>query len=143
MHHQMRIPFVPRPDILDPIAVVGSGPVAVALAQRLLRLADEALHELRGAAGDDVLVVLGATDALPWVDGVNYLGRDPNAPRLLLPTTIRPAIAADAFERAIARHAAALPGPWAVLPDARRVFSVMHAGPIDRNILGRWVEAHP
>jgi hypothetical protein len=143
MHHQMRIPFVPRPDILDPIAVVGSGLVAVALAQRLQRLADEALHQLRGAAGDDVLVVLGAADALPWVDGVNYLGRDPAAPRLLLPTTVRPAVAADAFERAIARHVAALPGPWAVLPDLRRVFSVMHAGPIDRDVLGRWVEAHP
>ena len=142
MHQQMRIPFVPRPDILDPIAVVGSGSVAAALAQRLLQLADEPLHELRGAAGDDVLVVLGAADRLPWVDGVKYLGRDPNAPRLLLPTTVRPAIATDAFERAIARHVGALPGPWAVLPDVRRVFSVMHAGPIDRDVLSRWVEAH-
>ena len=111
----MRIAFVARPDVLDPIAVVGLGRVAGALARRLLRLGDESLHELRGAAGDDVLVVLGATEALPWVDGVNYLGRDPHAPRLLLPTMVRPAIAADAFERAIARHAAALPSPWAVV----------------------------
>ena len=111
-----------------------------------MRLGDEPLHELRGAAGDDVLVVLGATEVLPWVDGVNYLGRDPDAPRLLLPTMVRPAIAADAFERAIARHAAALlgaSGPWAVLHDARRVFSIADAGPIDRDLLGRWLEAHP
>ena len=42
------------------------------------------------------VVVLGATEALPWVDGVNYLGRDPDAPRLLLPTMLRPAVAVDA-----------------------------------------------
>ena len=139
----MRIPFVARPDVLDPIAVVGLGRVAGALARRLMQLGDEPLHALRGAAGDDVLVVLGATEVLPWVDGVNYLGRDPNAPRLLLPTMVRPAIAADAFERAIARHAAALPSPWAVLHDARRLFSIADAGPIDRDLLGRWLEAHP
>jgi hypothetical protein len=143
----MRIPFVARSDVLDPIAVVGLGRVAGALARRLMQLGDEPLHALRGAAGDDMLVVLGATEALPWVDGVNYLGRDPDAPRLLLPTMVRPAVAADAFERAIARHAAALPsalsGPWAVLHDARRVFSIAHAGPIDRDLLDRWSEAHP
>jgi hypothetical protein len=139
----MRIPFVPRPDVLDPVAVVGLGPVARALARRLLRRGEEGLGALRGAAGDDVLVVLGAAEALPWVDGVNYLGRDPGAPRLLLPTMVRPAVAADAFERAIARHAAVLPSPWAVLPDARRVFSIAHADPIDRALLGRWLEAHP
>ena len=65
----MRIPFVARPDVLDPIAVVGLGRVAGALARRLLLLGDEPLHEVRGAAGGDVLVVLGATDVLPWVDG--------------------------------------------------------------------------
>jgi hypothetical protein len=139
----MRIPFVTRRDVLDPIAVVGLGRVAGALARRLMQLDDEPLHALRSAAGDDVLVVLGATEALPWVDGVHYLGRDPDAPRLLLPTMVRPAVAADAFERAIARHAAALPSPWAVLHDARRVFSIAHAGPIDRDLLGRWSETHP
>ena len=139
----MRIPFVPRPDVLDPAAAVGLGPVARALARRLLRLGEEALSALRGAAGDDVLVVLGAAETLPWVDGVAYLGRDPGAPRLLLPTTSRPAVAADTFEQAIARHAAALASPWAVLPDARRVFSVAQADPIDRALLGRWLEAHP
>jgi MoxR-vWA-beta-propeller ternary system domain bpX5 len=139
----MRIPFVPRPDVLDPIAVVGLGRVAGALARRLLQLEDEPLHGLRGAAGDDLVVVLGAVEALPWVDGVNYLGRDPSAPRLLLPTMLRPAVAADVFERAVARHAAALPSPWAVLPHARRIFSGVHAGPIDRDLLGRWSEAHP
>jgi hypothetical protein len=139
----MRIPFVPRADILDPIAVVALGRVAGALARRLLRLGDEPLHGLRGAAGDDVLLVLGATEALPWVDGVNYLGRDPAAPRLLLPTMLRPAIAADVFERAIERHVGRLPSPWALLHDARLVFSAAHAGPIDRDVLGRWAEAHP
>jgi hypothetical protein len=139
----MRIPFVPRADILDPVAVVGLGRVAGALASRLLQLGDEPLHELRGAAGANVLVALGATEALPWVDGAIYLGRDADAPRLLLPTMVRPAVAADLYERAIARHATPLPGPWAILHNVSRVFSVASAVPIDRDFLCRWLEEHP
>jgi hypothetical protein len=30
-----------------------------------------------------------------------------------------------------------------VLHDARRLFSIADAGPIDRDLLGRWLEAHP
>ena len=33
----------------------------------------------------DLPTMLGAAEALPWVDGVIYLGRDPRAPSLLLP----------------------------------------------------------
>lgn len=137
----MRIPFVLRQDRLEPIAVVGLGAVARNLARRLLELDDAALHELRGTGGQKLLVVLGAPEVLPWVDGVTYLGRDPGATRLLIPTMMRPAIAVDAFERAIAHHVAPLPSPWAVLPDARLLFSTAQSGAIDRELLGRWLEA--
>lgn len=143
----MRITFSPRAEILDPVAVAGVGRAARALAGRLLRLADEQLRELRGAAGDDLLVVLGETSSLPWADGVAYLGRDPDAPRLLVPTMVRPDLALDVLERAIARHAATLPstlpGPWAVLVSPPQLFSVAHAVAIERDRLQAWLEAHP
>jgi hypothetical protein len=143
----MRITFSPRPDILDPVAVAGVGRPARALANRLLRLTDARLQELRGAAGGDLLVVLGETSALPWADGVAYLGRDPDAPRLLVPTMVRPDIALDVLERAIAGRAAALPSrlpsPWAMLLAPPRMFSVAHAAAIERDLLHAWLEAHP
>jgi len=143
----MRITFSPRADVLDPVAVAGFGRAARALANRLLRLTDERLRELRGAAGDDVLVVLGETGSLPWADGVAYLGRDPDAPRLLVPTTVRPDIGLDVLERVIARRAAVLPSrlpsPWAVLVSPPQLFSVAHAAAIERDRLHAWLEAHP
>lgn len=135
--------FSPRSDILDPLAVVGVGPVARALADRLLRLTDDQLLGLRGLVGDDLLLVLGQTEALPWVDGVEYLGRDPGAPRLLIPAMLRPVVALDVFERAIARHASTIASPWAVLVSPARLISVADARPIERRLLEAWLGAKP
>ena len=131
----------PRSDVLEPIAVVGIEQVARALAERLLAMDDERLSALRGVAAKGLLLALGEGDALPWVDGVTYLGRDPGAPSLLLPTTLRPAMALDLFERAIARHASGLERPLAVLPSPPRVLSVAKARPIERAIVRAWLEA--
>ncbi len=89
----------PREAPLAPCAVAGSGPAARALARRA------AGRRLDGVAGDDVIVLLGDADALPWADGVVYLGRDARAPSLLLPTALEPAWPVALFERALlARH---------------------------------------
>jgi hypothetical protein len=136
----VRIAFSPRDEILDPIAVAGIGAAAFALARRLLALEDDRLRELRGAAGDGILIALGETASLPWAEGVIYLGREPDAPRLLVPTMLRPGIAADVFERAIARHVAPLPGPWVILASPPSVFSVADASAIDRDKLLKWLD---
>jgi hypothetical protein len=139
----MRITFSPRDDIRDPAAVAGLGPAAQALAARLMLLNDDQLAKLRGCAGRGIVAVLGEAKDLPWGDGVTYLGRDPDAPRLLIPTMLRPSVAMDVFERAIARRAAALSGPWAVLANPLRLFSVADAAILSRGHLIRWLEAHP
>jgi hypothetical protein len=137
------IVFAPRTDTLDPVAVIGTGPVARALAQRLLRLPDAALAALRGVAGDGLVALIGEAAALPWVDGVVYLGRDADAPRLLLPTTLRPAVAVEVFERAIARQAGKLASPWAVLVAPPRVIPLADARPVERAHVHRWLGAPP
>jgi hypothetical protein len=133
------VTFAPRADTLEPAAVIGTGPVARALAQRLLRLPDGDLAALRGVAGDGLIALMGDADALPWADGVTYLGRDADAPRLLLPTTLRPAVALDVFERAIARHARKVASPWAVLVAPPRVISLADARPVERAHLLHWL----
>jgi len=132
------IAFVSRPLPLEAVAVSGIGEVARRLAQRLLQLSNTDLSALRGVVGSEVLIVLGPATSLPWVDGVAYLGHDPAAPRLLLPTMLRPTVATDIFERAVLRRAPG-PGPlavlWAAVP---RIVSVAEALPIDHDRLLAW-----
>jgi hypothetical protein len=137
------VTFVPRAGSLDPVAVIATGPVARALAHRLLRLADADLAALRGVAGDGLIALMGDAASLPWVDGVVYLGRDAEAPRLLLPTTLRPTMAADVFERAIARHALRQASPWAIVAAPPRVVPLADALPVERAYVLRWLGVPP
>ena len=83
---------------LAPAAVLGLGPTARALGRRLLARPD--LGGLTAVAGDDLLLVIGEGD-LPWADGVTYLGREPEAPGLLVPTWARPPVSPTLLARAL------------------------------------------
>lgn len=119
---------------LSPSAALGLGPVATALGERLERLSDGELGQLEAAAGSEALLVLGAAEALPWVDGVIYLGRDPRAPSLLLPTAVEPAMHPVLIESAIARQFAG-PGLVAVVDSPPRLVRVEAPRALDRRRL--------
>lgn len=123
---------------LAPAGVAATGAVAVALGRRLLDASDEALSALLDVAGRGVLVVLGESDALPWVDGVVYLGMDSRARSLLLPTTLEPAEPLELVERAIAARFAGV-SRMAVLPQQGIVVPVASARRIARDALERWL----
>jgi hypothetical protein len=94
------------------------GEVARRLAARL-----EGSRHLRGVVGPGFLVVLG--EPLPWVEGLDHLGRDPGAPLVWWPTRLEPDLPAELVARAVARQAdIALPAvitPWLLVPlDAAR-----------------------
>ncbi len=135
----MRVAFVPRTLPLSPVAAAGAGPVALRLGERLLAMEDRHLAALRGAAGADVLVILGEAESLPWVEGIAYLGHDSSAPRLLLPTTLAPDVPAAVFERALFAGAPAETGPLAVLASPRRVVPAGLARRVERALLERWL----
>jgi hypothetical protein len=119
----------PRQAPLAPRAVAAWGPAARALARKA---ADRGLS---GVAGDDVLVLLGEAEALPWADGVVYLGRDERAPALLLPTALEPDAPPELFERALlARHRET---PLAVFD--RWIVPVGAARPVERDRLAAWL----
>lgn len=132
----MRIAWQPREVPLVPRAAVARGVAARALARRLAALHDAALAGLSGVAGDDLIAVIGAGDALPWVDGVVYLGRDDRAPALLLPTALAPTVPADWLERALAARIAAPPIGVVVLGDRPAALVALgDARPLDRGRL--------
>jgi hypothetical protein len=114
-----KLSWQPRSAPLVATAAVAQGDAAERLRRRLLAMDDE-LSSLRGVATDDALVVLASDpSALPWVDGVSYLGVDPTAPDFLWPTTVRPTCHPALVARALAQLATdSAPAPWAVLVDS-------------------------
>lgn len=132
----------PRSEPLEPLAVAGVGPVALALARRALASDEAVLASWQGVAGPDVLVLLGASASLPWVDGAVYLGRDPGAPALLLPCALAPDMAPSLLERALlARPGKAVSTPLAVLPSTHQLVPVDAARPVARASLVAWLDA--
>jgi hypothetical protein len=143
---RIRVAWTPRDAPLAARAVAAFGAPARALAGRLAALDDAALGALAAVAGGaarDVLVVLGEAAALPWVDGVVYLGRDDAAPELLLPTALAPSVPPGVLAVAIRaiRAAVSVPGPIAVLAAPPRLVPCGVARAIDRGRLAAWREA--
>ena len=140
MSGKLQVRWRPRDEPLAPAAVVGQGEASRALARRLLALAEGTLSKFRGVAAPGLLVALGAPEDLPWVEDAAYLGREPRAPSLLLPTSRAPDVAAELFERAARLRAGTAAAPIAVLLDPPALVSVAAARPIDRASLAAWLE---
>jgi len=132
-----------------PLPIAGAaaaGAAAHALGQRLAALDDDALHGLAAVAGADLLVVLG--QGVPWIDGIAYLGRDPAAPALLLPTALAPTVPAAVLERAVLARIGSAAPPVALLPallergEPRAALRLVPCGvarSIDRQRLSAWL----
>jgi hypothetical protein len=136
---RLPVTWIPRHEPLAAVAVAGVGPVAFALARRALASEQKQLGGWSGVAGPGVLVLLGATDSLPWVDGAVYLGRDAAAPSLLLPCALAPEVAPALLERALVAQAAA-GTPLAVLPRPGLLIPLGAARPVARETLASWLK---
>ncbi len=109
-----------------PRAVVAWGDHALRLHARLCRLPADHLARLLGTASRDVLVVSGAMDDLPWVEGAAYATPCEAAPALWLPTLQEPTVPADLLCQALLRRhprASLLlwPVPAAIVPLDRQL----------------------
>jgi hypothetical protein len=104
----------PREPPLGIVAVAGWGDCAIELASRAVarQFRDGALAAM---ASEVALVLIGSGDDLPWADGAVYLGRDPAAAGMLLPTSVGPSVPVDLLERAV-RKRFTVAGPIAVIP---------------------------
>lgn len=138
---RLPVAFRPRAGPLAPLAVAARGEAAAAIAERLLARDDAALAKLSGVTAAGVILIAGEAEALPWADGVLYLGRDPAAPSLLLPTALEPDVPAPLFERAVLARAASLIAPVAVLVDPPALLSAGSARPVERRLLAAFLRA--
>lgn len=115
-----------RDDAMPPRAVVGWGPVAERLHERLRQLPEERQARLLATASGDVIVVAGETADLPWVEGAGYAAPCEAAPTLWLPTLWRPEVPSELLARALERRHARRPlllwaQPSAVIPLDRQL----------------------
>lgn len=109
-----------------PQAAVGWGEAARRLHGRLSSLPAEQAARLQLTANRDVLVVCGAAEDLPWVDGVEYAASDERAPGLWLPTSWEPEVPLDLLGQALSRSFSRAPlllwrEPRAVVPLDRQL----------------------
>jgi hypothetical protein len=137
---RLALAWTPRDPPLSPRAVVGERAAAYALGRRLLERSDPA--GLAAVAGPGLLVVIASGDALPWVDGALYLGADPAAPSLLVPTALTPTVPVAVLELAVRARAPAAP-PIAVLPSPLRLVPCGAARAVDRDRLAAWLADAP
>lgn len=137
---RLPVTWSPRSEPLAALAVAAVGPVSLALARRALSATEPQLAAWSGVAGPGVLILLGGTEVLPWVDGAVYLGRDAAAPSLLLPCTLAPDVAPALLERALVAHAGSQT-PLAVLPRSNQLVPVGAARPVAREALTLWLGA--
>ena len=118
------IAWVPRAEPLTPRGAFAAGPMVVPWVKRLLKATDVALACWSGVGDRQRVLVIG--EGLPWVDGLVWLGVDPEAPGLYLPcvrvTEIHPALIASRILL-----------PAALLPDC--VVALAQARPLARERL--------
>jgi hypothetical protein len=123
---------------LAPAGLVAFRTAALELARKLLAMDDLSLEQWTAVSTSDVLVLLGEGQTLPWVDGVRYLGRDPLAPHLLVPTNRTPGVPVDILERALIQRSPML-SPFAVIPELGKVISLSSAKELSRQVLASWL----
>ena len=119
---------------LEPEGVVGIGSVGRVLGSRLLSRGDA--EQYRGVTCGEVLVVLGPEP--PWADGVIYLGKEPEAPGLWLPTLLEPTVHPALIARALRDRGCI--GPIGMIPHQRLAIPLGDARPISSAHLTAWVE---
>jgi MoxR-vWA-beta-propeller ternary system domain bpX5 len=127
MNNPLAIQWRLRAQPLVPCAVVAFAKAVGFLGTRLLARSDDALAKLEAVKLENGLVVLGAANDLPWAPGVLYLGTEPSAPALLLPTTVEPSAHPALIERAILARHDRLTAPVALVHSPALMFSVRAA----------------
>jgi hypothetical protein len=114
------------------------------LGQRLLARDDESLARLSGVHGNGLLLLIGEEQDLPWVDGASYLGKDPTAPGVFVPTAEEPSVPLPLLLRAVQASFPTVVPPFVILRDEPGPILVPLAlsFPIVREGLVRWLRKH-
>lgn len=123
-------------DVPPAMGVVGCGDIARALFAKAEAIAAaQATPQWQVSAHQDLLVLTGKIETLPWVDGARYIAPRAEAPTLWLPTLERPEIALDLLAAAIARRHPQR--PMLLWPQPAQLVPLHRLLPADAAVLAR------
>ena len=132
----MKLTWMPRLIPLRPEAAIATGAAAQKISQLMLRYPVERLERLKAGGLGELLLVVGDEDDLPWAPGVSYLGRDPDAHQIYLPTNLQPNLPAILLEQSLRQAGKRL--PLAVLPETMQLVTITNLLPLRREILEKF-----
>lgn len=121
----------------DAAGQVTQGAAARRVLARLCLRTDQQLSTLAMVATRDMLVLLGRSADLPWVDGARYCAPDPVQRMLWLPTDVVPQLPLDLVLANLAGRGARL--PCLLWNDPEQVLSLDQTTPLTRPRLA-WLE---
>ena len=121
----------PEPPVAQ--GVIGVGVVARRLFAAIEARPQSAWRSLMAAANDDLLILTGPTEDLPWVDGAQYIAPRTEVPALWLPTAQRPTPPLDLLDRAIRRQHQQ--SPLLLLPTPAQLVPLTRLLPVDASLL--------
>ena len=123
-------------DVPPAMGVVGCGDIARALSAKAEAIAAaQATPQWQVSAHQDLLVLTGKIETLPWVVGARYIAPRAEAPTLWLPTLERPEIALDLLAAAIARRHPQR--PMLLWPQPAQLVPLHRLLPADAAVLAR------
>jgi len=132
----MAMEWLGQEPALVPGGAVACGRTAIELLRQLQARSEEERKGLRFVATADMLVVLGDTGKLPWVDGICYCAESPVAPMLWLPTLLCPGLPLDLLQHRLLHEAGR--GPVLLWPKPACFMPLDAAAPIDEVAL-QWL----
>lgn len=97
------------PAPLTPEGILVTGEQKQHLFECLAQMTSEQLATLRGSHNEHIALLIGPPESLPWLpvsgssDAV-YVGKNPLAPHLWLPTHLTPSVPIDLLDKAIIRQ---------------------------------------
>ena len=132
----MAMQWLAQEPALAPAGAVACGRAARDLLRRLQLCAAEDRKGLRFVATADMLVLLGETGQLPWIDGIRYCAASPAAPMLWLPTLLRPGQPLELLQQRLLHEAGH--GPVLLWPEPQCFIPLDAAAPLDEAAL-QWL----
>ena len=123
---------------LVPTALTVKGDTALRLLEKLSTLDKLNLSKLKGGAFDDLIFITCEAYNLPWIDGVNYYGYDPETNNLLLPSHSKPSLNAGLIEESFGLKGAT---HYILMKESNTLISTDGALPLKRETIIKWIEA--
>lgn len=113
------------------------GATSIKLGRRLLAYENNRLEQFKAVASHNLLIIASENSQLPWVDAIIYLGCDPAATQLYMPTLLKPNLAVALLQKRCLQLYQQ--SPLAILPATNQIVALQSLQTIDKSSIRHWI----